>query len=699
MKIPFRMTLLSLLLTMVGVTVLLIGSLSHRQALFTADDLVTQYLDQTAERVDLEISDLLARADRLREATELHLGRGDVGAGRFDDLVPHIHEALTISEGVTGYFIGLESTGEAAGVTSISGSPVVWRSRLVPEGGAYAVREYPLGDPPRASASVPEGSGPDIRTRPWYDQARRAGRPVWTEAFVFLGVEGARDRFGVTYASPVFRDGRLVAVLDADFEFRGLCRFLQSLELPRGGIAFVVERRPDGTERVIAHPRADLVTGGGASTRDLLTPREFPDPRVASLFTSPERRTRWRHYTRFSAEGRPHLGAVRQLRGESRPRWTICVVLPEAEILGRVQQGFHRTLLIGGAILAAAVLASFWLSAQVSRPLERIGRVAAEVGRLEIAPRPAVESFVLEVDRLGAAIEDMKGGLRSFGKFVPRSLVQAYLGSRSEARFGGERRRVTIFFSDIVGFTAISEDLDPERLVELLREYLNTLSREIEGAGGTVDKYIGDAIMAFWGAPAHDPGHAASACVAALRCQAALRSLNAAWEAAGRAPFRTRIGLHTGEVVVGNIGSDSRLNYTVIGDAVNLASRMEGLNTHYGTGILISESTYQSAGAEVFARPIDYVAVKGRRDPVLVYEPLGTMADVTDADRRLADIFERALALYRGADFAGAIALLEEVLIERPDDPPARSFILRCRSYLDHPPGPGWDGVHRRETK
>src|SRR5262249_26375049 len=157
---------------------------------------------------------------------------------------------------------------------------------------------------------------------------------------------------------------------------------------------------------------------------------------------------------------------------------------------------------------------------------------------------------------------------------------------------GGEHRRLTIYFSDIADFTSISESMPPEALVAHLGEYLQAMSEQVLAAGGTVDKYIGDAVMAFWGAPLENAEHDRGAGTAAVRNQQPLRKLRERWQAEGKPPFRARIGIHTGEVIVGNIGSAARLNYTVIGDAVNLASRLEGLNKYYDTSILISESTF-----------------------------------------------------------------------------------------------------------
>ncbi len=305
---------------------------------------------------------------------------------------------------------------------------------------------------------------------------------------------------------------------------------------------------------------------------------------------------------RFLADGEAYLGTFRTMDSDSSPPWVICAVIPEAEVLGEVERSIRWTFLIGLGVLAVALLVSRYISAQVSQPLERLAQEANAIQRLLFRSQPVVHSVVREVDHLAVAIEEMKAGLRSFRKYIPTELFRSFLSSGREAEFGGAARTVTIFFSDIDNFTAIAEDQEPEQIVDLLREYLNTVCKEIDATDGTVDKFIGDCVMAFWDTPATGLNHATAACRTALRCRSALGVLHESWMAAGKSPFRTRIGLHTGEVVVGNIGSDARLNYTIIGDAVNLSNRLEALNKVYGTDILISESTYQQASADIVAR-------------------------------------------------------------------------------------------------
>jgi adenylate cyclase len=241
--------------------------------------------------------------------------------------------------------------------------------------------------------------------------------------------------------------------------------------------------------------------------------------------------------------------------------------------------------------------------------------------------------------------------------------------------------------------------MEAEQLVEHLGEYLQVLSDHIQTAGGTVDKYIGDAIMALWGAPRPLPEHALAACTAALRSQKTLRDLRPRWTSEGKPSFEARIGINTGEAVVGNIGSANRMNYTVIGDQVNLASRLEGLNKYYGTQILISDATYAAAQAGIVARPLDRVSVKGKRTAVLVYELLGLKGETAPAQEELAAQFAAALQAYHRQEWLAALRGFEALLERWPEDAPAQEMKRRCTLYRAQPPGADWDGIHHMEGK
>lgn len=301
---------------------------------------------------------------------------------------------------------------------------------------------------------------------------------------------------------------------------------------------------------------------------------------------------------------------------------------------------------------------------------------------------PATVAF-----RLIVSDKDKRFLRRSFALYLAPSVIESMLASNKTPALGGETRIVTVFFSDIAGFSTFSETMTPADLVALMNTYLSAMTDIIEEQGGFVDKYIGDAIVAVFGAPGDDPGHAANAVTAALRCSQRLSELNRSNAFKGHT-LGQRIGLHSGEALLGNIGSRRRFNYTVIGDTVNLASRLEGANKYFGTSILASQATMMLAGTQFEWREIDAIRVKGRLQPVAVYEPLGDAGHETET--QFATAYAEGLARWRARDFSAAVdyfARFADV------DQPAASFLERARSLVREPPGPGWEPINTLEGK
>jgi adenylate cyclase len=632
MKLPFRVAILGVLVTLIIATVTIVAISSHINARLAAKNLSEQIIDQVSDGIDDQVEMFLNSATERATITAGLLESGQISKRDFSGLLQFWARSLQTSPGITSNFIGIAETGESAGVSRLQNGPLsIWQTDR--DSGSLRLREFRLADYPRSPFREVSGDeAPDIRSRPWFIAASRAGGPIWTESYAFLGVGDLKHVLGLTYATPIFGpDRKLDSVICIDFDLDTLCSYLKELKVGRGGFAFIVEHRGGGL-RVIAHPRREIlttepdprlkVTGqslvpidriGDGRIKTML--KDLPDETANPTLKRPTN-------SHFTFEGKNYFSHFRRVSGKGKPRWIICTILPEDEILGFADRTNRSTLLVTLGALTVAILAGIYVSGQVARPLEYLAREANRVGHLRLTPHPIAHSFVLEVDRLAVASEEMKCGLRSFRKYVPAELVRTLIDSGQDARLGGERIRLTIFFSDIENFTTISENSDPEAIVEQLGEYFDIFNSEILASQGTVDKYIGDSVMAFWNAPEPVEDHAAAACLTAIRIQDRLREISLKWQEAGKPILPTRIGIHTGEVIVGNIGNESRMNYTVVGDAVNLASRLEGMNKHFQTKILISEDTYQDAASAINARPLGLVTVKGRSGAVNVYELL-----------------------------------------------------------------------------
>ncbi|CAN5788703.1 hypothetical protein BH23GEM10_BH23GEM10_04620 [soil metagenome] len=290
----------------------------------------------------------------------------------------------------------------------------------------------------------------------------------------------------------------------------------------------------------------------------------------------------------------------------------------------------------------------------------------------------------------------------AFSKYVPPGVVDDLVADPSRLKLGGEKRTISILFSDIAGFTSMSEVLEPEALVSILNEYLDEMSDIVFDEMGTLDKYIGDAIMALWGAPASMPDHALRSCRAALRMQLRLAELNRDWEQQGAKwpALHIRIGVNTGAPVVGNIGGARRFDYTALGDAVNLAARLEPACKTYGVEVMIAEPTRVGAGDAIVVRELDMLAVYGKAEPVRVYELVGLSADPLAAERtEVLQHYESGLAAYRSSDFELARQYFGAALELAPADGPSSLYMKRSEEYITHPPPADWDFVERRQVK
>ncbi|EER59231.1 adenylate/guanylate cyclase with Chase sensor [Acidovorax delafieldii 2AN] len=354
--------------------------------------------------------------------------------------------------------------------------------------------------------------------------------------------------------------------------------------------------------------------------------------------------------------------------------WTAALVLPLLPLLVWGGQRLHPgslAAIAGAAVLVQGVVA--W--------------VLFAHARVWLPPLlPMVSALVLYGTTVvvgHAAVRRRARQTRAMlSQYVPAAVVSRLIAHPELLRLGGEAREVTVMFTDLAGFTTLSEQLSAEQTVEVLTGYFSAMTPIIHRRGGTVDKFIGDAVMAFWGAPLDDPRHAENAVRAAVEMQQAMHGLVADLGKRGLPPIHMRIGLHTGRVVVGNVGSDQRFSYTAIGDAVNLAARLEGANKAFGTQILLSGATAAQLPADVALRPLDDVIVKGKSEPVRVYTPCD--------DIQVCALGAAVLDAFHARQWAQADQLLQALLALRPHDPAAVHLRERVAVARSLPPGAPW---------
>ena len=368
-------------------------------------------------------------------------------------------------------------------------------------------------------------------------------------------------------------------------------------------------------------------------------------------------------------------------------------------------------------IIALLMMAFFILTRQMRRPGPLYG---LSVGVLALYIGIAVAlyimlgyvlsmSYVLMASILAIAVVTakfyiaemrQKAQIRdAFGQYLSPKVVADLVKDPEKLALGGEEREMTAFFSDIAKFSSFSEKMTPTELVNVLNDYLTAMCDIIVTTEGTIDKFEGDAIIAFWGAPAIQEDHARRTCESALDMRNQLVPLGELWAAKNYPAISVRMGINSGPMVVGNMGSAQRMDYTIMGDAVNLAARLEGANKAYGSGIMISESTYQLTQEHIDVRLLDTIRVVGKSEPVTVYELMERKDQTAGPTADLVHQYEKAHQLYQARNFGDAAEAFKLCTSIDAEDGPSQTFLARCREYAESPPSPDWDGVFELEDK
>jgi adenylate cyclase len=453
-----------------------------------------------------------------------------------------------------------------------------------------------------------EATSYSVRDQPWFRDAITADEPHWS----ILTQHPVGDRLAAAYAGPIDVGPARQGVLAIMIELSRVSQFLSQLTIGKSAGAFILDR----TGAVIASPDPDADETTPLKTDHPLLPVAVAAIHEAGASYDPDNGQAYR--LRVTRDQDAYAAVLTPI---SFPGWSLVTVVPESEFLGPVQMTLRRLLIGLAALIVTAGFLSAWLSQRlIAAPIIKVVSEIKHVERFDLDKVERHPSRLTEIENLSGAIADMALGLAAFRKYIPAELVKRLVGEGAEARLGGAVRPMSVMFVDMAGFTGISERMG-DRIIPLLSRYFDLISAEVQAHGGTIDKFIGDAVMAFWGAPASNPRHAIDCCRAALSCQRAMRD-GGLVDDLGQT-MRIRIGINSGDMLVGNIGSEVRLNYTVIGDAVNIASRLEGANKIYGSEIIIGPETRRLAGEAITVRELDEITVKGRTAGLKIYELVG----------------------------------------------------------------------------
>ncbi len=550
------------------------------------------------------------------------------------------------------------------------------------------------------SLAIPFLSGTtvyDPRTRPWYRGALEQSGVYVSPLYQFEST----GRLGATFSKTVVDDeGKLLGVVALDITISALSQILDDIRIGDHGLVFMLDRegrllsytstRSEGGEPRFVSTNTNESIEGSSQIIDSVIDK-WRTSQQGFLHLAP------------ASDERNYIASVMPIPEVFGAQPTLGLIVPEDEFIGEIKRNTTRAMQIGVLALVLAVSFTFVVARLLSKNLVRVATEARKVSNFEISENLNLKSNIQEVAELGAAVASMKAGLSSFGAFVPKELVRSILSKAERISVGGESRDVTLMFADLKGFTRQTEGLEPEVLMPALSEYFEAMEKEISGNQGTVDKYIGDSIMALWNAPLDDIDHPVHACRAALACLQAEAKLNSGDEALPLRPLHTRFGLHTGRVVVGNVGSLSRLQYTALGAAVNFASRLEGLNKVYGTRILVSSDVAVHVESKFVLREIDFVVPAGTSFPSRIFELVAEKDDesgnlVSAAKKRELEEWRACYDLYQSGKWTEALDALKRHREIAANKLLVDVFIERCSSFAFEAPA-DWDGVYRFEKK
>ena len=464
-----------------------------------------------------------------------------------------------------------------------------------------------------------EDYGYDPRKRPWFIKTTRADRPLVSSPYLSF-TTGAPV---ITISAPL--RGRVAGVLAADLKLDTFNNFVQAQRPGEHGIVAIF----DSTGSLIAYPDlAQLVKNAMAehpSDPQLPNISGLKSGVVAEIWQS------WRSGDRYEGDIRDNQGRnylfrlAKQPLGEQYDANILLLADPNDFV-----QSVRKLQLVGlilAIIAGAAFVPAVWIfGSRMSRSLKKITAQAAKLQMLAPPDPSPVTSYLKEINELGNTVNLAQRAIWSFARFVPKEIVRRVIDNSISTELGGVRQQITVVFTDVRDFTTIAELADPDILMHQTSRYFSALTDIFLADGGTVDKFIGDAVMVFWNAPNPQPDHVERACRAALASKAAGEKLNAQFEAEGLKPFFTRFGIHVGEAVVGNLGSTERMNYTALGNTVNLASRIEGLNKQFGTAILASEEVYSQVQHRFQFKAAGSVTAKGMTKETRVFELVGALA-------------------------------------------------------------------------
>ncbi len=667
--LSFRVLLLGVVLGLILASTLSTTWLSARGMRSVILTLRDRQIETTLDAVTGRVEDLFEPSDRLLFNLSKRIRTGTLSLEHPLEVAKALSESLEFEDGIKWICFGYPD-GSFAGAWTHENSVVLNTSQpgkgRPQEWELVAQGEYL----PFERNDVPDSF--DARERVWFQLAQSSREPTWTPPYEF-----ADGGTGISVALAV-RDenGTLLGVLSVDFLLKDVTSYLEKLKEEFQG------------DSLVFSIRGHII----ASAKDL-----DKNPLTEEIRERLENEQVWESLKKngehlvmdFSTPSDTYIVGVRRAGVLGNLDCVSAIIFSHKQTFGAMEENILHGAMAALVALAVALCIGGFLAGRIANPLKALSSAVSRIGRFDLSAHDMPNSGVREIRTLSESIELLRSGLQSFSHYVPVDLVRDLVKSGQVAALGGERRETVLFFCDLAGFTAYAESTPPEESVATLTGYFEDFGEAIELHGGVIDKFMGDGIMALFNAPQKIPAPAAAACRAALTGIYSMRRRDHG--------FAVRIGLHLGECLVGNVGTSTRFSYTAIGDCVNLASRLEGLNKSYGTRIIASAAFREAAGDEEFLwRPLDRVTVAGRTAPLDIFELVESRSVATPYQHQLVETYTKALEAYHGRDLDTTLRLLQP--LEHQDEP-SLLLLLRVRDLLAHAKMGEWDSISRHDEK
>lgn len=651
---------------------------NYQSVLELSDAIITQLSNETISKIE----ELSAKVNLLANIyNDIFAGLNDISF-KNQEMLKFLTNLLKNDRTLRSMNLALLD-GSYTAIVSVKNSDFAKTIPDLPDGTEFTFRTITVEPPPRvemyrfldANLKVLEERPVlhgklDIRTDPWFIEMKEKQKVTWSNVYVPRGVPRDKQDPALVLSLPIFNKSKAyLGAISFNVSWTTLSTFITKLKVGKAGRVFVL----DENGGVVLPLRSDLDAKGKTYIEKLITP---------GFAVSQANKKK---AIKLAIDQKEYLLYFVQFPLPIGVNWTVALAVPFEDFFGGVIKTQRDSLLISMAIVLFAYFLVYFFSKRISKPIIELSNEVEKIQHFNFEEGKLVKTHIHELVTLQTAIRNMRAAVQSFASYVPQDIVKTLIGQGKELKLGGVKQKIVLLFSDIKDFTTIAESTPIEDLVPALERYFDVISTIVSNSQGTIDKYIGDSVMAFWGAPIVIEDPVNRACIAALQC---CFSCNRNQLALKLPPWKTRFGLHTGEVIVGNFGTRNRMNYTAIGDAVNTTSRITALNKIYGTDIIISEAIYVEVGRSYVTRPLDRLAVKGKKNQISVYELVGTLRGdlkATDEQIRFCERFTEAYELYFRGQYDKAKEAFTKILVEFPNDVPTQIYLNRIEKGLQGP--------------